>query len=90
MTNTFQWLETIKRDGTVYNGMGAGKTAPVAPHDIAAVVVHALTDPNSEEIYEVTGGELLTLSNRPVFSRALRASPSASWKSVQSRQKKVF
>jgi uncharacterized protein YbjT (DUF2867 family) len=61
MTNTFQWLETIQRDAVVYNGMGAGKTAPVAPQDIAAVVVLALTAPHPASIYEVTGGELLTL-----------------------------
>jgi uncharacterized protein YbjT (DUF2867 family) len=61
MTNTFQWVETIKREGLVYNGMGAGKTAPVAPYDIAAVAVRALTTANAEELYEVTGGELLTL-----------------------------
>ena len=61
MTNTFQWLETIRRDGTVFNATGTGKTAPVAPQDIAAVAVHALTAPNPEQIYEVTGGELLTL-----------------------------
>jgi uncharacterized protein YbjT (DUF2867 family) len=61
MTNTFQWLETIRQNGTVFNGMGAGKTAPVAPLDIAAVAVQALTDPDAAEIYEVTGGELLTL-----------------------------
>jgi uncharacterized protein YbjT (DUF2867 family) len=61
MTNTFQWLDTIKRDSAVYNGMGAGQSAPVAPQDIAAVAVQALTDPNPAEIYEVTGGELLTL-----------------------------
>jgi (4-alkanoyl-5-oxo-2,5-dihydrofuran-3-yl)methyl phosphate reductase len=64
MTNTFQWLETIKREGVVYNGMGAGKTAPVAPQDIAAVAVQALTDPNAAEVYEVTGGELLTLQEQ--------------------------
>jgi uncharacterized protein YbjT (DUF2867 family) len=61
MTNTFQWLETIKQNGTVFNGTGTGKTAPVAPQDIAAVAVQALTDPEAAEIYEVTGGELLTL-----------------------------
>lgn len=61
MTNTFQWLESIRRDGVVMNGMGAGKTAPVAPLDIATVAVQALTDPNAAEIHEVTGGELLTL-----------------------------
>jgi (4-alkanoyl-5-oxo-2,5-dihydrofuran-3-yl)methyl phosphate reductase len=61
MTNTFQWLETIRQSGTVFNGTGVGKTAPVAPEDIAAVAVQALTDPNAAEVYEVTGGELLTL-----------------------------
>lgn len=61
MTNTFQWLETIQRDNLVYNGMGAGKTAPVAPQDIATVVVEALTAQAPEQVYEVTGGELLTL-----------------------------
>jgi (4-alkanoyl-5-oxo-2,5-dihydrofuran-3-yl)methyl phosphate reductase len=61
MTNTFQWLETIRQNGTVFNGMGTGKTAPVAPQDIAAVAVKALTDPDAADIYEVTGGELLTL-----------------------------
>ena len=71
MTNTFQWLETIKSESTVYNGMGAGKSAPVAPQDIAAIVVQALSDPNAAEIYEVTGGELLTLAEQvEILSRA--------------------
>lgn len=61
MTNTFQWLDTIRESGTVFNGMGAGKTAPVAPQDIAAVAVNALTDPDAAEVYEVTGGELLSV-----------------------------
>jgi (4-alkanoyl-5-oxo-2,5-dihydrofuran-3-yl)methyl phosphate reductase len=64
MTNTFQWLGTIKQNGAVYNGTGSGKTAPVAPQDIAAVAVQALTNPEASEIYEVTGGELLTLSEQ--------------------------
>jgi uncharacterized protein YbjT (DUF2867 family) len=70
MTNTFQWLETIKQSGTVFNGMGTGKTAPVAPQDIATVAVQALTALDAAEIYEVTGGELLTLPEQvDVFSR---------------------
>jgi uncharacterized protein YbjT (DUF2867 family) len=65
MTNAYQWLDNIKAAGTVYNAMGAGKIAPVAAEDIAAVVVHALTDPNlSPEILEVTGGELLTVAEQ--------------------------
>jgi uncharacterized protein YbjT (DUF2867 family) len=71
MTNTFQWFETVKREGVVYNATGQGKTAPVAPQDIAAVAVQALTDPNAPEILEVTGGELLTLSEQAsILSRA--------------------
>jgi uncharacterized protein YbjT (DUF2867 family) len=62
MTNAYQWLDTIKAEGVVYSSMGSGKTAPIAPEDIAAVAVHALTDPNrSPEIFEVTGGELLSV-----------------------------
>ena len=42
--------------------MGAGKIAPIAADDIAAVAVHALTDPSlTPEVFEVTGGELLTI-----------------------------
>jgi len=75
MTNTFQWLETIRQDDTVFNGMGAGKTAPVAPQDIAAVAVKALTDPNAGEIYEVTGGELLTLPEQVAILSRVTGKP---------------
>jgi uncharacterized protein YbjT (DUF2867 family) len=62
MTNAYQWLGSIKAEGVVYNAMGTGKVAPVAAEDIAAVAVHALTHPEeSQEIFEVTGGELLTI-----------------------------
>jgi uncharacterized protein YbjT (DUF2867 family) len=62
MTNAYQWLGSIKAEGAVYNAMGTGEVAPVAAEDIAAVAVHALTDPTpSSEIFEVTGGELLTV-----------------------------
>jgi uncharacterized protein YbjT (DUF2867 family) len=62
MTNAYQWLGSIKGEGAVYNSMGTGKAAPIAPEDIAAVAVHALTDPNaSTEVFEVTGSELLSV-----------------------------
>ncbi len=65
MTNSYQWLEAIKGEGVVYNAMGAGKVAPVAAEDIAAVVVHALTDAAvPPEVFEVTGGELLTVAEQ--------------------------
>jgi (4-alkanoyl-5-oxo-2,5-dihydrofuran-3-yl)methyl phosphate reductase len=75
MTNTFQWLDTIRQNGTVLNGMGAGKTAPVAPQDIAAVAVKALTDADSEEVYEVTGGELMTLPEQVAIIARVTGKP---------------
>jgi uncharacterized protein YbjT (DUF2867 family) len=62
MSNSYQWIGTIKGEGVVYNALGTGKTAPIAPEDIAAVVVKALTAPSlAQEVFEVTGGELLTV-----------------------------
>ena len=62
MTNAYQWVGTIKAEGIVYNPMGAGKSAPIAPEDIAAVAVRALTAPDLlDEVLELTGGELLSV-----------------------------
>jgi uncharacterized protein YbjT (DUF2867 family) len=62
MTNSFQWIGTIKAEGVVYNAMGAGKFAPIAPEDIAAVAVKVLTAPGlAGEVFELTGGELLSV-----------------------------
>jgi uncharacterized protein YbjT (DUF2867 family) len=62
MSNVFQWIGAIKAEGAVYNGMGGGKFAPIAPEDIAAVAVQALVKADSagEEI-DLTGGELLSV-----------------------------
>jgi uncharacterized protein YbjT (DUF2867 family) len=60
MTNCYQWIGTIKAEGVVYNATGNGKSAPIAPEDIAAVAVRALTDPDlSGEVFELTGSKLL-------------------------------
>ncbi|MCX6048743.1 MAG: NAD(P)H-binding protein [Chloroflexi bacterium] len=65
MTNTYQWLDTIKAESVAYNPMGAGKSAPIAPEDIAAVVIRALTDPKfSGKTLEVTGSELLNTADQ--------------------------
>lgn len=65
MTNAYQWLDSIKADGAVYNATGAGKFAPVAAEDIAAIAVYALTHADvSSEIFDVTGGELLTVADQ--------------------------
>jgi uncharacterized protein YbjT (DUF2867 family) len=62
MTNSYQWIGTIKAEGVVYNAMGTGKFAPIAPEDIAAVVVKALTVPSlSDEVFELTGSQLLSV-----------------------------
>ncbi|MDB6078377.1 MAG: hypothetical protein JWO82_2124 [Akkermansiaceae bacterium] len=62
MTNSYQWIPSIKAEGVVYNPMGSGRSAPVSPEDIAAIAVKALTSPGAEEaIYEITGGELLSV-----------------------------
>jgi uncharacterized protein YbjT (DUF2867 family) len=73
MTNAYQWIGTIKGEGVVYNALGDGKAAPIAADDIAAVVVHALTDPNpSPEVFEVTGSELLSVPEQvAILSKAL-------------------
>jgi uncharacterized protein YbjT (DUF2867 family) len=76
MTNSYQWLDSIKVEGTVYNSMGAGKVAPIAADDIAAVVVHALTDPNlSPEVLDATGGELLTIPEQVAILAQARNKP---------------
>lgn len=72
MTNAYQWRGSIRADGAVYNAMGGGKVAPVAAEDIAAVAVYALTGPETApEVFEVTGGELLTVAEQVgILSRA--------------------
>jgi uncharacterized protein YbjT (DUF2867 family) len=65
MTNVFGWLRSIRTEGVVYNPFGGGKTAPIAPEDIAAVAVRALTDADFfDATLEVTGGELLTVQEQ--------------------------
>jgi uncharacterized protein YbjT (DUF2867 family) len=61
MSNSFQWIGSIKSESVVYSPTGSGKGAPIAPSDVAAVVVKALTEPSlADEVFEVTGSELLS------------------------------
>jgi uncharacterized protein YbjT (DUF2867 family) len=61
MSNSLQWIGTIKSQGKVFSPTGNGKSAPISPYDIAAVAAVALTTPGHEfQIYELTGGELLS------------------------------
>lgn len=65
MSNAFMWLRSIKSDGVVYNAMGTGKSAPIAPEDIAAVAVHLLTNSEVEdEVLQLTGGSLLSIPDQ--------------------------
>ncbi|WP_158752301.1 NAD(P)H-binding protein [Acidobacterium sp. S8] len=73
MSNTYQWGKNVKADGVVYNPMGSGRFAPIAPEDIAAVAVKTLTDGESAgEILELTGGELIDVPEEvSILSRIL-------------------
>jgi uncharacterized protein YbjT (DUF2867 family) len=76
MTNSYQWIDTIKAEGIVYNAMGNGQSAPIAPEDIAAVAVTALIDPAlSGETFELTGGELLNVPEQVSILAKLLGKP---------------
>jgi uncharacterized protein YbjT (DUF2867 family) len=76
MTNSYQWIDTIKAEGIVYNAMGNGQSAPIAPEDIAAVAVTALIDPaRSGETFELTGGELLNVPEQVSILAKLLGKP---------------
>ncbi|KYF95402.1 SDR family oxidoreductase [Sorangium sp. So ce296] len=73
MSNTFQWARSIRAERVVYNPHGDGKTAPIAPRDIAAVAARAMT---TEELLgqalEVTGPELLSTPDQvEILARVL-------------------
>jgi uncharacterized protein YbjT (DUF2867 family) len=62
MSNTLQWTPSIKSQGVVYNPMGSGKSAPIAPEDIATVAAKLLVSRDgAEESPVLTGDELLTV-----------------------------
>jgi (4-alkanoyl-5-oxo-2,5-dihydrofuran-3-yl)methyl phosphate reductase len=73
MSNTLQWVPSIKAQGVVFNPTGTGKIAPIAPEDIAAVAAKLLVSPNgAEESPEITGDKLLTVAEQvEILSKAL-------------------
>lgn len=73
MSNTLGWAGTIKSQGAVFSPFGGGKMAMIAPHDIAAVAVAALTDARHEgQIYDLFGAELLTVAQQvEILSRVI-------------------
>jgi (4-alkanoyl-5-oxo-2,5-dihydrofuran-3-yl)methyl phosphate reductase len=55
------WAENIKSQSKVFNPAGNGKTAPISPHDIAAVAAVVLTSSGHEgKTYDLTGAELVS------------------------------
>ncbi|MBV8968363.1 MAG: NAD(P)H-binding protein [Verrucomicrobia bacterium] len=61
MSNAFQWLDTIKSQGKVFNPCGDGKSAPISPSDIAAVAALALTSSGHEgKAHDLIGSEVLS------------------------------
>lgn len=73
MSNTFQWARSIQAERAVYNPHGDGRTAPVAPRDIAAVAALAMvTEDLLGQALEVTGPELLSTPEQvEVLARVL-------------------
>ncbi|SEG87121.1 Uncharacterized conserved protein YbjT, contains NAD(P)-binding and DUF2867 domains [Actinacidiphila yanglinensis] len=62
MSNTLDWLATLRSDGVVLDPVGPGRAALVDPADIAAVAVEALTDDRHVgRTYTLTGDQPLTV-----------------------------
>lgn len=74
MSNSLRWAESIRSQGVVYNPMGEGRFAPVAPEDIASVAVCALQD-KAELIFEITGGEVLSVPEQVAILARLLGKP---------------
>jgi (4-alkanoyl-5-oxo-2,5-dihydrofuran-3-yl)methyl phosphate reductase len=78
MTNTYQWIGTIEREGAVYNPTGGARTALIAPEDVASVAVKCLTQSNFDgRTLHLTGAEALSVPEQvallsQVLSRPIR------------------
>jgi uncharacterized protein YbjT (DUF2867 family) len=75
MSNSLRWADSIRSQGLVYNPMGEGKFAPVAPEDIASVAVRALQD-EAQSILEITGNEVVSVPEQvAILARVLGKPP---------------
>ncbi len=62
MSNTYQWIATIKEQRVVYNPTRVAKTALIAPEDVATVAVTCLRSSDFEgQTIGFTGGESLSV-----------------------------
>ncbi|MEV4312029.1 NAD(P)H-binding protein [Actinocrispum sp. NPDC049592] len=60
-TNRLRWAESIRTEGVVRSPFGDSHSALIHEADIAAVALHALTEPGHEKaIHTLTGPESLT------------------------------
>lgn len=79
MTNTYQWIDTIEREGAVYNPTGGATTALIAPEDVASAAVKCLTHANFDgRTLNLTGSEALSVPEQveilsQVLGRSIRA-----------------
>ncbi len=74
MSNAMDWwAASIKQQGAVYFPGGKGRVAPISPGDVAAVACQSLIrDEHLNQIYELTGSELLTMKEMvAVIGKAL-------------------
>jgi uncharacterized protein YbjT (DUF2867 family) len=71
MSNSLRWADSIRSQGIVYNPMGDGQFAPVAPEDIASVAICALQK-EVESVLEITGNEVASVPEQVgVLARVL-------------------
>ncbi|MEE1942401.1 NAD(P)H-binding protein [Streptomyces sp. TRM 70361] len=65
MSNTLEWAESVRTEGTVREGFGDAPSALVHDADIAAVAATALTrGGHSGKEYPITGPQALTIRDR--------------------------
>ncbi|MGA9884402.1 MAG: NAD(P)H-binding protein [Candidatus Acidiferrales bacterium] len=74
MSNTYQWIATMKEQHVVYNATGTAKAALIAPEDVAAVAVTCLTSSQFEgQTIGITGGESLSVPEQVhIIAEALK------------------
>jgi uncharacterized protein YbjT (DUF2867 family) len=61
MSNAYQWIGTINREGLVYNPTGNSKAALIAPEDVAHVAARCLESPDR-------GGKTIPLTGSEAFN----------------------
>jgi uncharacterized protein YbjT (DUF2867 family) len=61
MSNAFQWLQSVKTQGAVYEPSGTGKHSMIDPRDIGAAAAKVLaSDGHAGKTYSLTGPEILS------------------------------